>query len=263
MSAKTLPACVTSYDLFKTFAVLTMVIDHVGIYFFPDELWWRTIGRLSFPIWLFLVGYARSRDVSPRLIIGAAIVFASNIVAGMGVFPVNILFTIVLVRLLIDKVMNKLSVSPAHLWAGSIVLFLLALPTFAVVEFGTQAFILAIFGYLVRHAQEQKDEGLVFRYAVFAALEYIFLQSVGYALYGPKLVVLMLGMAAVTYGLYHFKPQDYDALSQKIPAPVVGVLHLCGRRTMEIYVVHLLIFKALALYLGTEGFHLFAWNWIW
>jgi len=173
MSIKTLPADITSYDLFKLFAVLTMVIDHFGIYFFPDELWWRTIGRLSFPIWLFLVGYARSRDISPRLIGGAAIVFASNIFAGMGLIPLSILVTIIVVRLALDPLMKILSKSPQHLWIGSAALLVVALPSFIVFEFGALAFIFAVFGYLVRHQKSEEDKRQTFQYAVFVCLGYV------------------------------------------------------------------------------------------
>ena len=263
MSAKTLPSSITSYDLFKTFAVLTMIIDHIGIYFFPDELWWRTVGRLSFPVWLFLVGYARSRDMSPRLMIGAGIVFLSNIVAGMGIFPLNILVTILVVRLCLDKIMSVFSKSAVHLWVGSAILFVVTLPSFIIFEFGVQAFILAIFGYLVRHQQSEGDRRQVFQYAVFVALGYIFLQSLGYALYGPKQAVLAIGMIGVTYALYHFKAQTFEGLTQKLPGFVTGVLQICGRRTLEIYVAHLVLFKAVALALGIEGFKLFQWSWVW
>ena len=45
----------TSYQI-KLLAALLMVIDHVGLVFFPDQLAFRYIGRLSFPIFAWLVG---------------------------------------------------------------------------------------------------------------------------------------------------------------------------------------------------------------
>ena len=44
----------TSYQL-KWIAVITMVIDHIGAVLFPGELILRIIGRLSFPIFCFLL----------------------------------------------------------------------------------------------------------------------------------------------------------------------------------------------------------------
>src|SRR3989344_960795 len=39
----------------KLIAIITMVIDHVGLYFFPDLLILRIIGRLSFPLFAWLI----------------------------------------------------------------------------------------------------------------------------------------------------------------------------------------------------------------
>lgn len=42
-------------DTLKLIAILTMLIDHTGYLLFPDQIVWRLIGRLSFPIFAFLV----------------------------------------------------------------------------------------------------------------------------------------------------------------------------------------------------------------
>jgi len=101
---KTLPKNMTSYDLLKTFAVITMIIDHVGYYFFPEQLEWRVVGRMSMPVWLFLVGYAKTRDIPEMLWMGGLILLAGNIIVGMPIFALNILFGIMVVRLTLDKV---------------------------------------------------------------------------------------------------------------------------------------------------------------
>ena len=38
----------------KNLALITMVVDHVGHFLFPEMLWLRVIGRLAFPIFTFL-----------------------------------------------------------------------------------------------------------------------------------------------------------------------------------------------------------------
>ncbi|PZV15238.1 MAG: TraX family protein [Leptolyngbya sp.] len=42
-----------------------MLIDHIGVVFFPDAIGWRIVGRLSFPlfIWLLVQGEAHTRDI--------------------------------------------------------------------------------------------------------------------------------------------------------------------------------------------------------
>ena len=39
----------------KLLAVITMTIDHVGAYLFPQFLWMRIVGRLAFPIYAFMI----------------------------------------------------------------------------------------------------------------------------------------------------------------------------------------------------------------
>lgn len=49
----------------KILAIVTMVIDHVGAVLFPEQLIFRYIGRLSFPIFRFLLveGFVHTRNV--------------------------------------------------------------------------------------------------------------------------------------------------------------------------------------------------------
>ena len=46
----------------KWIGILTMTIDHIGYYFFPEILWLRIIGRIAFPCFLFgiIEGTART-----------------------------------------------------------------------------------------------------------------------------------------------------------------------------------------------------------
>jgi len=40
----------------KVFAAICMLIDHIGMVFFPDQMIWRVIGRLAMPIFAYCVG---------------------------------------------------------------------------------------------------------------------------------------------------------------------------------------------------------------
>ena len=44
-----------SQEGLKLIACVTMLIDHVGAVFFPQNLWLRIIGRLAFPVYCFLL----------------------------------------------------------------------------------------------------------------------------------------------------------------------------------------------------------------
>ena len=60
----------------KFIAIATMVIDHIGLALFPDELIWRYIGRISFPIFAFLIveGFVHTSDF--KKYIGRILLFA-------------------------------------------------------------------------------------------------------------------------------------------------------------------------------------------
>lgn len=102
----------------KIIAVVTMLVDHVGFLFFPEEEIFRIIGRISFPLFAFLIaeGFIRTKDVKEylkRLSIFAVIsqvpFFFFERVAGLSGIHLNILFTLalgVLTLLVITKVRN-------------------------------------------------------------------------------------------------------------------------------------------------------------
>lgn len=256
---KILPASITSYDLLKTLAVVTMIIDHVGYYFFPDDMWWRTVGRLSFPIWFFLIGYARSRDISPRMIGGGFVLLAGNFLAGMAILPLNILFSIAMVRVCLDWLMDRILVSKFVFWIAVAALFVLILPSYFITEYGTQGVIAAMFGWLARNRDAPQAKALLLPFAVFFWVSYVLYEFIVFGLSEMQARVLMASCAGLWFLLYSFRPREFSC--PRLPLPLATLLRFCGRRTLEIYVAHLLVFKALAVYLGMEGFGFLNWSW--
>ena len=63
----------------KIIALISMIIDHVGVAFFPDEDILRIIGRLAFPIYAYLIAegckHTKNRKKHLGLIAGMAFVF--------------------------------------------------------------------------------------------------------------------------------------------------------------------------------------------
>ena len=45
------------YDYLKILALLSMIVDHMGYFLFPEEIWFRVVWRIAFPLFLLLVGY--------------------------------------------------------------------------------------------------------------------------------------------------------------------------------------------------------------
>jgi hypothetical protein len=255
MSMPKLPRDLTSYDLLKTLAVITMVADHMGYFFFPDDLWWRAVGRLSAPVWLFLIGYARSRDLSLRILIGWIIVLAVHVIAGRAFFPVNILFTIFLTRIVLDKTMAYGLSEPQRMIGMVAVFVLAALPTFFFWDYGTLAFVFAGFGYLVRLRAEGKavSEKAIISFAAIGVLAHSVLAVIYMGIEGAQVSFVVVGCGLVFMILYHFRSIAYPKLSKTLPGFVTAALQFCGRRTLEIYVAHLVLFEIIALVYGFEG----------
>jgi len=259
---KTLSREITSYDLLKTVAVLLMIADHVGYYFFPDENWWRVFGRMCVPIWFFLVGYARSRDIGPKLWVGAAILVGMNFITGMSLVPLNILASMLAVRMLIDRVMKGTLAQEKVFWPIVVVMFFLIVPTMFVVEYGTQGLMLAVFGYLVRHRDElQISQKLLHRYAGVSYLAFIVPQYFFFGLTEDQFFVMGVGVLVVMWLLYKFQSATYPRLSAALPRSLTGLLHIGGRRTLEIYVFHLVLFKVMGAIMYPERFVWFDWKW--
>lgn len=104
----------TTLDL-KLLAVLLMVTDHIGVFFFPDQLIFRLIGRLSFPLfaWLIVNGIEHSKDRKKyflRLLAFAVISQIPYLLAYREVIPgfmgLNIFFTLCLGFLAVQAIRN-------------------------------------------------------------------------------------------------------------------------------------------------------------
>jgi hypothetical protein len=233
----------TSYDLIKSLAILLMIIDHVGLYFFPEHQWLRAIGRASVPIWFFLVGYAQTRDLTSPIFIGAGLVFASTFVLGGFILPLNILITIILIRLILDHVARLAFKDWEFLIYAAIVCSLLAVPTFVFAEYGSLGLLIALFGYSLRHRDQLNIGPLALKiFAAFSILFYVGIQCWIFNFSVALSVISVVLCGAVGILLYYFKPQTWNAETAPIQL-FKPLLQFAGRYTLLIYVVHLILFK--------------------
>jgi len=87
----------------KIIALLTMVIDHFGVFIFPDNIYFRLIGRLSFPLfaWAIANGAIYTKNINKYLLRLFTLAIISQIpyqllfnLWGIPESGLNILFTL-------------------------------------------------------------------------------------------------------------------------------------------------------------------------
>ncbi|MEC8664043.1 MAG: TraX family protein [Pseudomonadota bacterium] len=251
-----LPTSITSYDLLKAFAVIIMICDHIGFYFYPDDMWWRAIGRIGFPVWFFLIGYAHSREITKSLLIGSVILLVTAVIFGMYVFPLSALVTIICLRLVIDRV-GRGALSSMQAMAGLMIgCVLIALPTGILVEYGTMALAFAVFGYMVRARQDGRDVSMDMQVMcmMLATMSFVLVQHFTFKFSEPQLYFVGIGTLGVMLILFFFSKIEFSKLTNVLPQSFKVLIQFLGRRTLEIYVAHLVLFRVAGLILDPERF---------
>lgn len=247
---KNLPLEVTSYDLLKTFAIITMIIDHMGYFFYPeiDEL--RIIGRLSAPVWFFLIGYAQTRALEWRLWVGGLVICAGNFLMGAPPLPLNILFTFLLIRATLDYIGPRVTQSFDKLFGIFWLFTLMGIPLMFFFEYSTFGYLFALTGYLTRHRQNLTALSISHHtiFAVLCVFGYWVSMQYWFAFAVQDSVILLALLLLGGLFLLSFQAREFSNGLLK-PRIIKYPLFICGRRTLEIYVLHLLIFR----YLDTYG----------
>ncbi|WP_165861342.1 TraX family protein [Paenibacillus paeoniae] len=110
-------------------AMLTMLIDHIGVVWHPDETAWRVIGRLAMPFYIYamVIGYSRTRDVTRYLTRVGILAVISQIPYQLAfqVLEINVIATLffcLLTLLMLDSLKGKLLAAASVVAAALILL---------------------------------------------------------------------------------------------------------------------------------------------
>ena len=114
--------CINSFAL-KMIAIITMVIDHVGAVLFPMNMIFRYIGRISFPLFVFLlvegsIHTSKIRKYELRMFLFALIseipfdlAFSNEIV---DIHSQNVFWTLTIGLVMLDLIQNGASYVKGH-----------------------------------------------------------------------------------------------------------------------------------------------------
>lgn len=231
------PKAFTNYDLLKLLALLAMTLDHLGAYLYPDTPELRVIGRAAAPIFCFLVGWNQSYRWRTPLLLAAVMVSGLNFLHG-AIFPLNILWVILLGRLLMDWLDRRERPEQAAL---IVVAALVWLPLVGfVLDYATVGLLWMLWGRQQRNHPGSRASAM---YAVAALAGGIALMQILMAL--PLLYALAGAMvlAAITLYLQRFR-------LRALPEWRLPWVMTLSRHALIYYVVHLAVMISAALILG-------------
>ncbi|MFF2889810.1 TraX family protein [Paenibacillus sp. NPDC057967] len=136
-------------------AMLTMLIDHIGVVWHPNDTAWRIIGRLALPFYIYamVIGYSRTRDVTRYLTRVGLLAVISQLpyqfafpTYGLAINVIATLFFCLLTLLLLDWLKGKAIAS--FLVIAAVMVLLEALPF----DYGGYALLLMlIYRYATPH----------------------------------------------------------------------------------------------------------------
>lgn len=233
------PRLITSYDVLKTLGVFLMIVDHVGLYLYPDNEMLRVIGRLAAPIFLFLIGFARNRDVPFSWVFWVALDMMVSYAVGMAPKP-NILLTLMLVRLSLDYIEPLVYPRSRFTIAFLVFAFVAGVLIDPFIEYGAVAWPLAALGLWAR-----KDgvAGMSWMAAVLFA--YFAYEGFKFGFSDAGLLIFAGGVMCLCPLLACFDPDGRIRLKT---SALAGVYRLCGRYSLIIYAIHLIALKILWLF---------------
>ncbi len=172
----------------KIIAMVSMLLDHVGLLFFPDEQIFRILGRIAFPIFAYMIAegcrYTKNRVRYLGMIGGMGIIFQIVYFVAMQSLYQGILITFSLAIVLIYSIdgivrSKKLWVRLASLLSLALVVaFVVVLPHVLVgtdfdIDYGVWGILLPVLVYFMPSRPWQIGAASVF--LLLRALYYLFI----------------------------------------------------------------------------------------
>lgn len=240
-----------THDCLKFFAIVIMIMDHIGFFFFPDDNTWRMIGRMGFPVWFFLSGYATPKHISREILFLGAMMIAADIVMIQPVFPFNALVSICLCRLFVG-VMKDRKPSLINFVVIAILLIVTFPITFSLFEYGSLGLIFALCGYYYRF---YRDKPVAIVSMIVSLLFFILVQQAFFQFSAVKFLLFVVTTSLTCIWLHYFTVKNINFPHYLKPVSVFVMF--MGRNSHYVYFIHFVLFEFIAYALAEpRPFHL-------
>lgn len=224
---------INSYDLVKFFAIITMIIDHIGVYFIGENTeYWRSIGRFAAPLFFFISGSVQKYHIKLSIIFYGAFITIGAFMLGYD-FSINILLVIVCIKVVLDH----WDPSQQSAIALVVIFVLLNISSFwlmDVIEYGLFGFAYAFCGRLLAMRSHQILIAGLLSGTIFSQFykRILFNENLYVAI--ETLIVAILLFFIIIFFKYKVFDGDYWFKD--------GVL-VFSRYSLEIYFWHFLLFE--------------------
>lgn len=233
---------VSTHDLYKFFAITLMVVDHIGFVFFPDQLWWRAIGRFCVPVWLFLAGYARPGTFRHEFLWLGGLLVLTDLYVGEALLPLNILVTILASRAFVAYA-DTLTQDGAAL-ATLVTIAVVLLPVTSILfEYGSLAFLWGLAGYYFRTMPASRLAPVA---TWIAWIIFCIVQSIAFKFSPAQIVVMCVGTGAAAWLMTRYRLRSLEGTET---AGWGVLIKFIGRNSHYFYALHLMAFLLLRHYL--------------
>ncbi len=231
---------ITSYDVLKTVGVITFILDHLGLYLWPEAEMLRVLGRLSPPIWFFLIGFSNSRDVPFAWVFWMALGLTVSAALGYAVRP-DMLLTLILTRLSLDALGPMLY--PRSQFTLAFLVFCTVINPLITpfLQYGSYAWVMVAVGYWVR-----RDGTTGMTWIAAALFGYFAIQSFNFDFNEAEILVFVGGMVCVTAAMMSFNPDAKLVMQSRTGA---AIYRFFGHYSLVIFALHLILLKFINYFL--------------
>ncbi|MFY9590006.1 TraX family protein [Rickettsia endosymbiont of Halotydeus destructor] len=225
-------------DLLKVLAIIAMIIDHIGLYLYPEMPVMRVIGRISMPIFCFFAGYNFHNKPKHKIIILGVLLQIYTDILFKQFLTTNILIPIYLGQWYLYYFRNNLNNFFYSGYCHVVVLAMLWCVSWFLIDYGTVVIAIMVLGHIARH------DPLNLRLCIFISLVISLLHTITGFNLSDSYTILTIILSITIYILM---------ITRDFTQKTTINLKWLSRHTISIYCIHLAIIQFILIYIYTAG----------
>lgn len=229
-----------SYDLLKVVAIITMIIDHIGFFFYPSVEIYRAVGRISYLLFAFCIGYNKQYSFNFILLYLAILMLMSAFIGNpesinlCNIFYESFLFAVIITRLFMNYLTSML-ISNNKIILTSFILWCLSFYTMPLFQYGSPGIAIALCGYLCK----EKKSTLFYRIFLFINLALFAAILIDLFNFSLECIILIIIEYLVIFKLL----ENFSIYKINLNQYLNKIMIFLSRRSLMIYFIHYQIFS--------------------